>query len=49
MEHICIIIMSCKVMVDNCLSDSLDVRSGVIKGGVLSLLLFVLVIDSYGL
>ena len=36
---------SCKVMVDGCFSESFDVRSGVIQGGVLSPLLFVLVID----
>ena len=36
---------SCKVMVDGCLSDSFEVKSGVIQGGILSPLLFVLVMD----
>ena len=35
----------CKVMVDGCLSDFFQVKSGVIQGGILSPLLFVLVID----
>ena len=37
-------ITSCKVMVDGCLSESFEVKSGVVQGGVLSPLLFVLVI-----
>ena len=36
---------SCKVIVDDCLSDSFKVKSGVIQGGILSPLLFVLVMD----
>ena len=36
---------SCKVIVDDCLSDSFKVESGVIQGGILSPLLFVLVMD----
>ena len=35
----------CKVMIDGSLSDAFEVRSGVIQGGILSPLLFVLVID----
>ena len=51
MRHYGIVIMnmhegtSCKVMVDGCLSDSFEVKSGVIQGGILSPLLFVLVMD----
>ena len=36
---------SCKVMVDGCLTDPFEVKSGVLQGGILSPLLFVLVID----
>ena len=36
---------SCKVMVDGSLSDPFEVKSGVLQGGILSPLLFVLVID----
>ena len=35
----------CKVMVDGSLSDAFEVKSGVIQGGILSPLLFILVID----
>ena len=35
----------CKVMVDGCLSDSFEVKSGVLQGGILSPILFILVID----
>ena len=35
----------CKVMVDGSLSDAFEVKSGVIQGGILSPLLFVMVID----
>ena len=36
---------SCKVMVDGCLTDPFEVKSGVLQGGILSPLLFVLVVD----
>ena len=36
---------SCKVMVDGCLTDPFEVKSGVLQGGILSPLLFILVID----
>ena len=36
---------SCKVMVDGYLTDPYEVKSGVLQGGILSPLLFVLVID----
>ncbi|XP_066974305.1 uncharacterized protein [Macrobrachium rosenbergii] len=36
---------SCKVMIDGCLSDPFEVKSGVIQGGILPLLLFALVVD----
>ena len=35
----------CKVMVDGSLSDAFEVKSGVIQGGILSPLLFIMVID----
>ena len=35
----------CKVIVDGSLSDDFEVKSGVIQGGILSLLLFNMVID----
>ncbi|XP_066958573.1 uncharacterized protein [Macrobrachium rosenbergii] len=35
---------SCKMMVDGCLSDPFEVKSGVIQGVILSPLLFVLVV-----
>ena len=35
----------CKVMVDGTLNDAFEVKSGVIQGGILSPLLFVMVID----
>ena len=35
----------CKVMVDGSLSDAFEVKSGVIQGGILSSLLFIMVID----
>ena len=36
---------SCKVIVDGCLSDPFEVKSGVMQGAILSPLLFVLVMD----
>ena len=36
---------SCEVMVDGCLTDPFEVKSGVLQGGILSPLLFVLVIN----
>ena len=36
---------SCRVMVDGCLTEPFEVKSGVLQGGILSPLLFVLVID----
>ena len=36
---------SCKVMVDSCLSDPSEVKSGVMQGGILLPLLFVLLMD----
>ena len=35
----------CKVMVDGSLSDSFEVKSGVMQGGILSPLLFIMIID----
>ncbi|XP_066955188.1 uncharacterized protein [Macrobrachium rosenbergii] len=50
-EKLVIVIMNmlegtpCEVMVDECLSDALEVKSSVIQGGILLPMLFVLVVD----